>query len=172
MNQKPQQNKQVLKDEGAINCLNDLHKKFVIVPIDKVSNNVSIICKRFYVQRLLREVGVFGDESDTYTLSHKGKYNIINNNLQFSEKLGFRTIEANKALPIMYWMPKMHYTPSRARFIVASAQCSTKPISNVTSKLYKKIFQQIESFHRKSYFYKNYNRFWVVCRTLIPLLKN
>ena len=56
----------------------------------------------------------------------------------------------------------MHYTPSRARFIVVSAQCSTKPISNIRSKLYKQIFQQIESFHKKSYFYKNYNRFWVV----------
>ena len=114
------------------------------------------------MQRLLQEVGVFGNGSDTYILSSKNKYDIINDNIQFSKKLGFKTLEANKALSIMYWMPKMHYTPSRARFIVASAQCSTKPISNVTSKLYKKFFQQIESFHNKSYFYKNYNRFWVV----------
>ena len=59
-------------------------------------------------------------------------------------------------------MPKMHYNPSRARFIVASAVCSTKPISNVVSINFKKIFEQIQSFHSKGHFYKNYNRFWVI----------
>ena len=56
----------------------------------------------------------------------------------------------------------MHYTPSRARFIVASSSCSTKPISKLVSVIFKKIFHQIQSFHDKSYFYKNYNKFWVI----------
>ena len=37
-----------------------------------------------------------------------------------------------------------------------------KPISKVLSKLFKKIFNQISNFHKKSTFYKNYNRFWIV----------
>ena len=153
---------QVLQDENCLRHLEELHKNYVIVPIDKASNNVAIICKKFYIHRLLNEVGLFSNGSNTYILSNKSESDIINNNLQYSEKLGFKTLEINKTLPIMYWMPKMHYTPSRARFIVASAHCSTKPISQVASKLYKKIFQQIQSFHNKSYFYKNYNKFWVV----------
>ena len=56
----------------------------------------------------------------------------------------------------------MHYTPSRARFIVSSAKCSTKPISRIISNTFKLIFKQIQSFHTKSKFYKNYNRFWVI----------
>ena len=62
----------------------------------------------------------------------------------------------------MYWTPKMHYTPSRARFIVASASCSTKPISKTVSIIFKKILDQIDNFHQKSTFYKNYNMFWVI----------
>ena len=56
----------------------------------------------------------------------------------------------------------MHYNPSRARFIVSSAKCSTKPLSRIVSNTFKLIFNQIQSFHDKSKFYKNYNRFWVI----------
>ena len=50
--------KPVLEDEAALSALNDLHSRFVVVPIDKASNNVAIICKRFYIQKLLTEVGI------------------------------------------------------------------------------------------------------------------
>ena len=62
----------------------------------------------------------------------------------------------------MYWTPKMHYTPSRARFTVSSAVCSTKPLSRVVSNTFKHLFKQVQSFHAKSKFYKNYNLFWVI----------
>ena len=56
----------------------------------------------------------------------------------------------------------MHYTPSRARFIVASSKCSSKPLSQAVSKVFKLIFHQVQNFHAKSTFYRNYNRFWVI----------
>ena len=67
-------------------------------------------------------------------------------------------------------MPKLHYTPSRARFIIAFSQCSTKPISKVLSKLLKKIFNRISSFHQNSPFYRNCRRFCVV-QNSYPLLE-
>ena len=76
--------------------------------------------------------------------------------------LYIETTEKHHTLPIMYWTPKMHYTPSRARFIVASACCSTKPLSQIVSIIFKKIQSQIQSFHDKAIFYSNYNRFWVI----------
>ena len=59
----------------------------------------------------------------------------------------------------------MHYMPSRARFIVSSAKCSTKPLSHAVSNIFKCFCNQIRSFHNKSKFYKNYNRFWVIDNT-------
>ena len=58
--------KETKRDENALADLAELHNNFVIVPIDKVANNISIICKRFYVTRLLKEVGALGDPDPTY----------------------------------------------------------------------------------------------------------
>ena len=37
--------KSVFKDQEAVNCLSSLHEKYVIVPADKVSNNIVLVCK-------------------------------------------------------------------------------------------------------------------------------
>ena len=161
----PSVTKPVLQDEDVIASLAEVHRKFVVVPIDKASNNVALICKRFYIQNLLNEVGVPGNASSTYKLSEEDPDNIIHNNALLCEKFGITLEERLKALPFMYWMPKMHYNPPRARFIIASSSCSTKPLSKITSSIFKHIFNQVRNFHKKTYFYKNYNRFWVIENT-------
>ena len=151
-----------MKDENVIQYLKDLHNRYVIVPIDKAANNISIICKRFYVLRLLKEVGAIGNVDPTYEISNINPVDLINEDVMLCERYGLKIEEGQKTLPIMYWTPKMHYTPSRARFIVSSAKCSTKPISRLVSNAFKLIFNQIQNFHAASKFYKNYNRFWVI----------
>ena len=158
----PSANKPILQDDEVLTSLSELHNKFVIVPIDKAANNVAIICKRFYIQKLLNEVGIPGDSSPTYKLSDRNPSTVIETNALLCEKFGLSLEERLNTLPFMYWLPKMHYNPSRARFIIASSSCSTKPLSKITSSIFKHIFNQVRSFHRKSYFYKNYNRFWVI----------
>jgi len=158
----PEVVKPILKDPVVLKYLDDLHSKFVLVPIDKASNNIAIICKQFYITRLLQEVGLSSATSDTYSLDPSPAVDIINTNVDLCKSFNLDVPEKLKSLPFMYWTPKMHYSPSRARFIVASASCSTKPMSQVVSIIFKKIFKQIQNFHRKSIFYKNYNRFWVI----------
>jgi hypothetical protein len=158
----PSTTKPSLQDEEVLSALSDLHKKFVVVPIDKASNNVALICKRFYIQKLLNEVGVPGDSSPTYKLSDMNPDDVINNNAFLCDKFGLTLEDRFQTLPFMYWIPKMHYSPPRARYIVASSSCSTKPLSRIASLLFKKIFHQVQSFHEKSTFYSNYNRFWVI----------
>ena len=158
----PSTTKPVLKDEEAVAALSELHRKFVVVPIDKASNNVAIICKRFYVQKLLNEVGIIGDISPTYKMSERNPDDVISDNTILCERYGHPLEDRMKTLPFMYWLPKMHYSPPRCRFIVASSSCSTKPLSRLASSIYKHIFNQVRTFHRKSTFYKNYNRFWII----------
>ena len=159
---RPQPTKPILKDENALIYLKELQRKYVIVPIDKAANNISLICKRFYVMRLLKEVGAIGNPDPTYELSDINPVDLIDEDVALCERFGLKLDEGQKTLPTMYWTPKMHYTPSRARFIVSSAKCSTKPISRVVSNAFKLIFNQIQNFHDQSQFYKNYNRFWVI----------
>ena len=167
----PELIKPVLKDPEVRAYLDDLHKKFVVVPIDKAANNVAIICKRFYLSSILQELGVPGNNSPTYELINRSAESIIEtNSMLVQTKLGVALDEPSQTLPQIYWMPKMHYSPCKKRFIIASSRCSTKPISKIVSKIFKHIFNQIQSFHEKSYFYKNYNRFWVL-QNSFPLLK-
>ena len=163
--------KPVLKDPDVKEYLAELHSKFVLVPIDKASNNIAIICKRFYINKLLSEVGLSGNPNNTYQISDKNPNDIIATNIHFCKSLNLPVTENIQCLPFMYWMPKMHYQPSRARFIVASAVCSTKPISNLVSIIFKKVFQQVQSFHSKAHFYKHYKRFWVIQNSKILLQK-
>ena len=62
----------------------------------------------------------------------------------------------------MYLLPKMHKTPVTAKLIVASKNFSTKPLSDVISKVFKIIFNHVESFHIKSLFYTGFKTFWFV----------
>ena len=57
----------VLKNADVKSSLEELQEKYVIVPIDKASNNVAFICKRFYALVLLKELGLIGQESATYS---------------------------------------------------------------------------------------------------------
>ena len=62
----------------------------------------------------------------------------------------------------MYWLPKMHKTPVGARFIVASYSCNTNPLSDTISKIFIMVFNTVESFHNKSFFYSGCKNFLVV----------
>ena len=71
----------------------------------------------------------------------------------------------------MYWIPKLHKNPVGSRFIIASKNCSTKPLSKAVSNVFKLIYSHIENFHRKSKFLSNYNKFWVL-QNVDPVTEN
>ena len=142
--------------------LQNLQSKFVFVPIDKAANNVALVCKRFYVETILNEIGILGEGNPTYVSSELPKESIIEDNIQYSQRLRMEPTDKELDLPIMYWTPKMHKTPTGKRFIIASKQCSTKKISTAVSLVFKMIFSQVESFHKNAKFLSNYNKFWVL----------
>ena len=159
----PRRTNPVLKREDVQNYLKYLHKHFVLVPIDKASNNIAIICKRFYVEVILKETGVLGNVGNpTYTHSEKVALDIISENCEYTSRLGYSVSENDKVLPIMYWIPKMHKSPIGHRFIIASKVCCTKQVSKSVSSVFKLIFGQVESFHRKAKFDSHYSKFWVL----------
>ena len=81
-----------------------------------------------------------GNESETYKIPNKERLDIIETNLFLCETYISKVEDEKiKTLPFIYWLPKMHYVPSRARFIVASSACSTKPLSKLASQLFKQL---------------------------------
>ena len=83
--------------------------KFVLVPIDKASNNIAFICKRFYAQVLLEELGLMGSSSSTYTkIDDRLPKDIIQ---QHTAELKRKVGEDMSILPDIYWIPKLHKNP-------------------------------------------------------------
>ena len=58
-------------------ALDQLHKYFVVVLIDKAVNNVALICKRFYASATTKELGL----GNSYKTSNYKKMNDLSNNL-------------------------------------------------------------------------------------------
>ena len=46
----------VLKSRKHLDYLKELHSKYVLVPADKAANNVIVVCKKYYLQVVLREL--------------------------------------------------------------------------------------------------------------------
>ena len=46
----------VLQNVDLKACLSDLDNKYVFVPADKAPNNIIIICKRYYIETLIKEL--------------------------------------------------------------------------------------------------------------------
>ena len=159
---KPSKTNPILKQPAVINYLETMQKDYVFVPIDKASKNVAIICKKYYVEVLLKEIGIIGNGNKTYSKSEKAHDEIINENMEYTKRLGLKFNEDEKSLPLMYWIPKMHKNPIGARFIIASKTCSTKKISKAVSNVFKLLYTQIENFHKNAKYLKNYNKFWVL----------
>ena len=147
-------------------ALDNIHKDFVVVPIDKATGNIALICKRFYASVIAKELGL-GNNNSTKTynsINNLPTDTIINNNINdLKSKFGIDNVTTeNHRLPNMYWLPKMHKNPIKARFIIASPKSSIKPLSQAITSAFRLFYKQIESYNDKCRFFTGVNTFWVV----------
>ena len=130
---KPKQTKPVPSNPDVKKHLEELHRKFVIITIDKVSN-FALICRKYYISKLSAEVPPNENKNSTptYSQTQKSMEEIIKTNMKYCKKIDLKITEQDKSHPIMYWLPKLHKTPPiGTRFIAASKNCSTKPLSDM-----------------------------------------
>ena len=145
---KPSEPVSVLKDDNAIKVLKKLHNNFVFVPIDKASNNIAVVCKKFYIEKSMQELGIYQDtiskkeDDKTYVRVDKNPQDIINRHKRYV-KSNLKIDNVTGKLPFLYWIPKMHKKPySKQRYIAASYACTTKDVSAVLTKCLKLIEKQ------------------------------
>ena len=168
---RPRQVKQCLDDPLVKSNLEELHDMFVISPIDKATNNVAFICKRFYATTLLTEMGMIGNVSDTYEVIDKPPNEVIDsltNDLKSNFKL--KVNDENSCLPVAYWLPKMHKDPIGFRYIIASKKCTNKELSKHITSVFKLFNKAIESYHDIGKFHSGVNSFWVI-QNNVPVIE-
>ena len=69
--------KQVSKDTKVISYLKILQEQYVMCPIDKAANNIAFICKKYYVQVLLKELDLLNTTSNTYHQVNDTHHNVL-----------------------------------------------------------------------------------------------
>ena len=153
----------VLEDRNAKKCLSKLQEKYVIVPIDKASNNVAFICKRFYANILCDELGMTGSVSSTYTQVNQSLEEIIKEHCsKLKNHFKLTTDENMQTLPDIYWTPKLHKNPVKFRFIIASKHCTLKHLSKNMSSIFSLFNKQIETYNRKAHYYSGVKPYWII----------
>ena len=154
---------EVLKDPDCRRSLSDLQKRFVIAPIDKATGNISLICKRFYAEVLVNELGLKGEGSATYTSVRKKSDKIVSQHKKdVKEKFGVDVTVENEKLPNIYWLPKLHKNPLKFRFIIAAPSCSVKALSKAVTSVFRLFYNQIENYNMKCCYYSSVKTFWVI----------
>ena len=102
----------VLQNVDVKACLSDLHNKYVFVPADRAPNNVIIICKRYYIETLIKELGLDScstpTENSNYTSCQMSSEDIVNTHDTFRKSLGIELFDDDKRLPYLYWTSKLH----------------------------------------------------------------
>ena len=98
---------QVLQNTDIIACLSDLRNKYVFVPADKPPNNIIIRCKRYYIETLIKELGLDNCSTptgnSTYTSCQMSAEDIVNNTRDtFMKSLCIELSEEDKRLPHLY----------------------------------------------------------------------
>ena len=119
----------IFNDPDVITELSRLHENFVIVPADKASNNYTFVCKRYYVDILIKELGLhLLPGNPTYNFTDFSASEVLDNHKSVLTPFGIKTSDEELDLPYIDWIPKMHKNPYKHRFIAGSSKCSTKPL--------------------------------------------
>ena len=86
-------------------------------PVDKAGNNIAFICKKFYIERIEKEL----ENTPTYgKVTIEDEDEVIKKHVEFCKQFKIEVNEKNKNLPNIYMMPKFHKSPISFRFISTS----------------------------------------------------
>ena len=127
----------VLDQPDVKDTLHKLHAIYVLVPADKAANNVIIVCKKYYIDTLVKELGInnVNINNPTYIPIDDSFETIMKSHNQFIKSVGLEISEEDQNLPYLYWTPKLHKSPYKHRFIAGSSKCTTKDLSGLLTKV-------------------------------------
>jgi len=173
----------VLDDEHVKTYLEEIHKDFVVVNADKCSNNIIIICKKYYMSCIIKELELefYKNKNDdnnkmnvnndakqhknnnkTYIKINKNEEQITKTHKRYMNKHHISIHDRMMVLPKLYMIPKMHKNPPKERYIAASNSCTTKPLSQIITKCLKLLTNQHRKYCDQIYVNTGVNRMWII----------
>ena len=147
----------VLNDEEVILALDQLHSEFVLVPTDKASNNVTIVCKKFYISLIQKEL-----TSSNFIVDTRSGDDIIKEHSVFLSRFGIAMPDSNKKLLSLYCTPKQHKNPVGFRMITSGNNCSLQQLSKYIGVCLKSILHSEKNKCLYDNKFRDCNNFFVI----------
>ena len=157
-----------LKEHNVKRCLDDLKDKYIICSVDKASSNYVFICKKLYLSILITELGVNLETLEcigntTYLPVSRTEDDIISSHCDImSGEFGIEVTDDNKCIPKIFWNPKLHKTPYKARFIAGASNCTTKQLSVYVNKALKVVREYFSKYCSAMYKNSGVNCNWSI----------
>ena len=154
----------VLDQPDVKDTLHKLHANYVLVPADKAANNVIVVCKKYYIDTLVKELGInnINSNNPTYIPIDDSFETIIKSHNQFITSVGLEMSEEDQTLPYLYWTPKLHKSPYKHRFIAGSSKCTTKDLSCLLTKLLSTIKDGLVRYCNTKTSRNGVNNMWIL----------
>ena len=131
----------------------------LLVPADKAANNVVVVCRLHYVNTLKQEL----DGTRAYLETDTDEVSVVNAHLNdLPVKFSVCVNEGQDKLPTMYWLPKLHKRPYKARFIANSSSCTTTELSKLLTSCLTAIKSHVIRYCETVYETSNKNWFWSI----------
>ncbi len=102
------------------------------------------------------------DSKSTYRCLKTKPSAIVKRHRKYMESHNITLDESEMSLPFLYWIPKMHKSPTKQRYIAASHSCSTKPLSKMITFCLKLIQQTHSNYCKRITKSTGFNRMWIV----------
>ena len=134
-----------------------LQEKYVFVPTDKADKNVTLVCKKLYLQVLQEEIS-----SNTYQLTTETEEEIILRHEDFLKSHGLKMDPDNRHLPFLYGTTKMHKDPIKFRFITSARNSSLQQLSEVVGLCLKTCLKTAKNYSNYSNKFHQRNDFYVI----------
>ena len=137
--------------------LEDLKKKYVLVPVDKAANNIGLVCKKFYLEVLNKEL-----TSDTYDIYEDSMEFTLEHLRKESQLLGIEVDSCYKELPCIHATIKMHKDPIKFRFIIGSRLGIMKPAARMLVEVLKLVMSTHRKYCDKIRLFTGIERNWII----------
>ena len=133
----------ILDNKEVKDYLLNIQKHFIICSIDKATSNYVFICKKLYLITLMNELGVDLNTlvctgNQTYSPVTISEEQLVGDHCVFlKNNFDITVTSKNLCIPRIFWNPKLHKNPYKARFIAGASNCTTKQPSIIINKALK-----------------------------------
>ena len=147
--------------------IQEFHRKYVLVPADKATNNVVVDCRLHYINTLKQELNGTKAYEET---SIDEKSVVYSNSNEIPKKFALDVKERKDRLPTVYWLPKLDKRPYKARLVANSSSCTTTELSKLLTSCLTAINAKVIKYCETVYERSGKNMFWPIKTDYLLLL--